>query len=212
MATHTFELRLTGFDYPPALPNDKANFRIAADVRYVDPDGTFTTDHVVMPGLDTYWECATDKSGDPNFVRSEQGAFFDMAKIDAWDSLILVFRASEVHSVNLVVFDVNRRDPWDDIKDQVGPLIEAAIGKAANLVPALPVGIAGKLGDAAEDVRAYVLKKLAGGDEILFKKSATLTAMPGPQALEQTISGRGVAGNYAVKVSLKVLAGAPVGV
>ena len=104
-----YELRLTGFSFPAVLPNDKANFRIVAEVRYVTPEGGFASDHAVLPGLDTFWECATDKAAEPNYVRADGAASFDMTKVDAWDALMLMFRATSVHSVKLTVFDVNLR-------------------------------------------------------------------------------------------------------
>lgn len=210
MAVQDYELRLTGFQFPGALPADKANFRFVIDIRYIDADGGFTTAHVVMPGLDTFWECAPDKSSAPNYVRAGKDPAFDMTAIDHWDSLILLFHATCVHSINISVFDVNRRDAWDAIKDNIGPLIGAALGKAQTALPALgPVGaaIGDRLGDAAEDVKSYALKRLAGGgDKVLFKRSSELVAPVPPQtSVPVSIAGRGSEGDYRVIVSLSVV-------
>lgn len=217
MAVQDYELRLAGFRFPDALPADKANFRFVIDIRYVDTDGAFTTAHVVMPGLDTFWECAPDKSGAPNYVRARNEAAFDMDAIDKWDSLILVFRATNVHSINVSVFDVNRRDAWDKIRDNLGPLIEAVLGKPRTVLPALgPAGatIGGRLGDAADDIRSYALKRFAGGgDMVLFKRSGDLVAPVPPQtSVRVPISGRGSEGDYTVTVSLSVVEPATAGV
>ena len=203
-----YELRLTSFNFPSALPNDKANFRIVAEVRYVTGDGAFTTDHVVMPGLDTFWECATDKSAEPNYVRADGAASIDMVKVDSWDALILMFKAASVHSVKLTVFDVNRQDAWDKIKDQLGPVLNAVLSKASAALPAIggPFGalIKNSLGGASEDVEAYLLKRLAGGgDKVLFKGSARLHTPTPPQVFTQKIAGQGSFGNYSIEVALE---------
>ena len=203
-----YELRLSGFDFPSTLPNDKANFRIVAEVRYITPDGGFATDHVVLPGLDTFWECASDKAAEPNYVRADGAASFDMVKIDAWDALILMFKAASVHSVKLTVFDVNRQDAWDKIKDHLGPVLEALMSKASAAIPALGGSIGAlvnnSLGDASEDVEAYLLKKLAGGgDKVLFKGSARLHTPTAPSAFVQRIAGQGTSGKYSLEVTLE---------
>jgi len=200
-----YELRLTSFNFPSALPNDKANFRIVAEVRYVTGDGAFTTDHVVMPGLDTFWECATDKSAEPNYVRADAAASIDMVKVDSWDALILMFKAKAVHSLKLTVFDVNRRDAWDTIKDHLGPVLDAVLSKATAALPAVgPLTLVkSTLGDASADVESYLLKKLAGsGDKVLFKGSAQLHAPAAPAPLVQTIAGQGSLGRYSIEVTL----------
>jgi len=203
-----YELRLTGFTFPGALPNDKANFRIVAEVRYITADGGFATDHAVLPGLDTFWECATDKAGEPNYVRADGSASFNMKKVDTWDALMLMFKAASVHSVKLTVFDVNRQDAWDKIKDQLGPVLDAVLSKASAALPAVggPFGslIKNSLGGASEDVEAYLLKKLAGGgDKVLFKGSARLHTPTPPSVFAQKIAGQGSFGNYSIEVALE---------
>lgn len=203
-----YELRLTGFDFPSALPNDKANFRIVAEVRYITPDGGFASDHVVLPGLDTFWECALDKSGEPNYVRAEGAASFDMTKVDAWDGLMLIFKASSVHSIKLTVLDVNRQDAWDKIKDHLGPVLEAVMSKATAAVPAIGGSfgalVKNSLGDASDDVQGFLLKKLSGaGDKVLFKGSARLHTPTAPSAFVQRITGQGTLGKYSLEVTLE---------
>jgi hypothetical protein len=203
MATHTFELRLAAFQFPAVLPNEKANFRIVVDIRYENPDGAFVTEHAVLPGLDTFWECAVDKANEPNYVRAANSASFDMSKVDEWDSLVLLFKGSRVHAINVSVLDVNRKDAWDSVKEQLGPVIETLVGRAAKALPVGPIGDA--LGAAADDVKAYALRKLAGGDKVLFKKSAPLAAVAPPGQLEQMLTGPGVGGKYTVAVTLKII-------
>jgi hypothetical protein len=203
MATHTFELRLASFDFPPALPNDKANFRVVVDVRYENAEGVFATEHAVLPGLDTFWECAPDKANEPNYVRAKNAASFDMSKVDEWDSLMLLFKGSRVHAMNISVLDVNRQDAWDAIRDNLGPVLDTVLGKATTFLPAGAIG--DSLGAAADDVKAYALRKLAGGDKVLFKRSAPLTAVAPPGQFQQTLTGAGVAGVYSVAVTLKII-------
>ena len=203
MATHTFELRLAAFQFPAVLPNEKANFRIVVDIRYENPDGAFVTEHAVLPGLDTFWECAVDKANEPNYVRAANSASFDMSKVDEWDSLVLLFKGSRVHAINVSVLDVNRKDAWDSVKEQLGPVIETLVGRATKALPVGPIGDA--LGAAADDVKAYALRKLAGGDKVLFKKSAPLAVVAPPGQLEQMLTGPGVGGKYTVAVTLKII-------
>ena len=210
MTTHTFELRLAAFQFPAALPNEKANFRIVVDIRYEDPQGAFVTEHAVLPGLDTFWECAADKANEPNYVRATNSASFDMSKVDEWDSLMLLFKGSRVYAINVSVLDVNRRDAWDSVKEQLGPVIESVVGRATKALPVGPIGEV--IGAAADDVKAYALRKLAGGDKVLFKKSAALAAVAPPGQLEQLLTGSGVGGQYTVAVTLRIVDAVPAAV
>ena len=92
MAEHA--LSLSDFAFPPNLPNSRANFRFVIDIRFEDEKGNFTTQNVVMPGLDTFWECDPGKRGDPNYVRLRNEAKFDMSPdvINEWDRLVLRLR------------------------------------------------------------------------------------------------------------------------
>jgi hypothetical protein len=215
-APPVYELRLSAFDFPATLPNNNANFRFVFDIRYVKADGSFASEHVVLPGLDAFWECDKTKASAPNFVRDAADASFDMTRLDPWESLVLIFPAVRVHSVNISVLDVDRRDAFDVIQEQLGTLIEAAIGKAASALPSRggPLAqIRETLGDAADEIQSYALKKLAGGAKakLLFKRSALLS-LPIPPATEfvQTIAGKGIAGenaigDYRVEVTLTEL-------
>ena len=79
-----YELRLSAFDFPATLPNNNANFRFVFDVRYMKADGSFASEHVVLPGLDAFWECDKTKHTAANFVRDDAAASFDMTRVDAW--------------------------------------------------------------------------------------------------------------------------------
>ena len=73
-----FEFTLAEFTFPAKLPNDKANFRFVVDLRFIDDKGRFTTEHAVMPSLDTFWECDTRRADRPNYVRKVQDSQFNM--------------------------------------------------------------------------------------------------------------------------------------
>ena len=98
MPAQDFEIRLEGFEFPRALPNNRANFRFVVDVRYKTKGDRFATETVVMPGLDTFWECGKNKKAKPNFVRDGSAPRFDMAKIDPWDRLVVRLHADAVYA------------------------------------------------------------------------------------------------------------------
>ena len=59
MATYMFELTELTF---PNLNNDNANFRLRIDVRYGTAEQELATKTVIMPGMDSYWECSTSEN------------------------------------------------------------------------------------------------------------------------------------------------------
>ncbi len=208
MPPRIFELSLTGFSFPTNLDNSKANFRFVVDIRYVNKNDEFATEHAVMPGLDTFWECDTREDDKPNYVRAIGAATFDMAKINEWDRLILLFKANDVHSIQFKVFDVNRQDIWDRIKEIAVSLLQALIGKVQSVVSStLPAAVSsspGSLGNAAEDLVSHILKRIAkSGDDVLFKGATNLTIPPGAAPTRYTIRGAGSRGNYEIDFQLK---------
>ena len=164
----TFELNLTGFKFPRNLDKDYANFRFVVDMRYAAPDGTLMTAQAVLPGLDTFWECDPTRAREPNYVRGkDEGDYgiIDMQRVDPWDKLIWMLPASKLHSIQFKVFDVNRTDGWDKIKTALSSMTAALFEDAKRFVP-------GVFGGAIDDVKSFLLKKLAGGgDKVLFKGS-----------------------------------------
>ncbi|MCH8268814.1 MAG: hypothetical protein IH846_14980 [Acidobacteria bacterium] len=125
-----------------------------------------------------------------------------------WDSLILRFKGKNVHSIQIKVFDVNREGAWEKIKEIATPIIQAVIGKARALIPsAIPGAVAfltDSLGNAAEDVEAFALKKLAGGgDKVLFRGATVLTIpAAGGEPSHNEIRGPGTKGEYTIDVKL----------
>lgn len=199
---HTFELVLTGFDFPSKLPRRKANFRFVADVRYVNGRGEHDTEHSVLPDLDRYWECDPERKGAPEYVRaSDKGklATFDMRRIDAWDRLILLVRGDSVHSVQFKVLDVNRSDGWDRLRRALGDVVATLVGRARTAVPDKAWIVSDSLGAAATDLESTLVTRLAGGDRPLFRGSCTLAG-----AGDYEVSGKGADGSYAIRCRLDV--------
>ncbi len=197
----TYELVLTGFDFPRKLPRRKANFRIVADVRYVNGRGEHDTEHSVLPDLDRWWECDPERKGSPDFVRGpERGKYatLDMSRVDDWERLVLLVRGDGIHSVQFKVFDVNRSDGWDRLRRTLGDVIQTVIGRARGYVPGKAWPLSDALGTAATDLESAVLGRLAGGDLPLFRGSARLEGSG-----DYEIAGKGVEGKYVIRCRLR---------
>ena len=200
MAERTYTLNLTGFTFPAALGNDKANFRFTADIRYLDSKGKPVEKHVVMPGLDDYWECDHRKSKEPNYVREAKDApRFNMARIDDWEKLILMVQAQAIHSVRFKVFDVDRKDAWDQVQGILGSVAAALLGGAGRLIPDVPTVSWDKtLGNATEDLESWIVQKLAAQkDQVLFRGSVRTK-----KEQEYKISGAGQHGKYELRFEI----------
>lgn len=165
-------LHLDDFKFPSDLANKRANFRFVVDVRYKDEEDKFTTENIVMPGLDTFWECDEKKSRKPNYVRDDDQPKFNMRLIDDWDKLVLRFKANKVYMMRVKVFDVDRPDIWDKISDALSNLIAAVISKGKEAVNIPGAGDA--IGSIADEINSTISKKLANGDKVLFKGSKVL--------------------------------------
>ncbi|MEK7992519.1 MAG: hypothetical protein AAB403_01825 [Planctomycetota bacterium] len=208
MPAKTFEIALAGFTFPAGLHNNRANFRFVADVRYTNKDGNFATENVVMPSLDTFWECDTGRVGSPNYVRDAGGGpSFDMNKIDDWDRLVLRFRGEMLHSVQFKVFDVNRKDAWDSIKDILGGIVSAILGKVKGLLPGAlgPAAfLSDSLGNGASDLESYLLKKIAGGGDKVLARGSVKLDLDQPGAHNRAITMPGQDGQYTIALDVLV--------
>lgn len=198
----TYELTITGFEFPLKLSRRKCNFRFVADVRYVNGRGEHDTEHAVLPDLDRWWECDPERRDSPDYVRGQEtgkSAAFDMTRIDDWDRLVLLVRGDGVHSVQFKVLDVNRSDGWDRLRRALGDIVSALMGRARSLAPEPSWVVSDALGTAATDLESALLTRLAGGTDPLFRGSTAL-ADPG----EYEVSGPGVDGRYSVSCRLAV--------
>jgi hypothetical protein len=202
----TYEILLEDFRFPRALPNSRANFRLVLDVRYVRSNGTFATEHAIMPGLDSYWECDREKKNDPDYVRgADDGASsrVDVGRLDPWDRLVMVLHANSIYAIQVKAFDVNREDVWNRLKEAAGHAVQGvlgigakAVGKAPGPVPELT---SDALGSASDELISHLLKRLGNGDRILFRGSTD-----GGEGLRE-ISGFGVDGTYSLKLRIRAL-------
>jgi len=203
-----FELNLDGFQFPQDLEDGQANFRFIVDVRYINEEDELSTSHSVMPSLDTFWECDRGKTTAPNYVR-DNGPKFNMTRIDAWDRLVLITKANSIHSVQFKIFDVDRKNFWDKVKEFIAPIIQSLFGFVAKATTgAIPKPIAfltGAFGTAIEDVESYTLKKLANGEDRLLCKG-TFDNLPKAVGVH-TIAPKtfvGSKGNYDIGLNLKI--------
>ncbi len=187
----TCELMLKRFHFPKTLSNSRANFRFIVDLRFVNDRGDFDDEHAVMPSLDTFWECDTNRQEKPNFVRdvrpsAEGAAFgsFDMRRIDGWDALILGVKAKGLHSIQFKVIDVDRADAWDWVKGILSGIMESLKYQVKKTVETTQKGeaeaqvvdktlVTGSLGAAAADLRSFTLKRLARGGKVLYRGSVS---------------------------------------
>jgi hypothetical protein len=198
----TYELVLTGFDFPKKLPRRKANFRFVADVRYVNGRGEHDTEHSVLPDLDRWWECDPERKGSPAYVRAkdrDKKASFDMSRIDDWDRLVLLVRGDGVHSVQFKVLDVNRSDGWDRLRRALGDVVATVVGRGRASVPEKAWPLSDAFGTAADDLESALVGRLAGGQDVLFRGSTSLG-----EAGSYEVKGRGLHGTYAVRCELTV--------
>lgn len=202
MATTLYTILLSHFAFPKKLPNDKANFRFVATVRYVGRLDKLLSVPVVMPGLDSYWECDARKRNDPGYVRRPGAAEFDIGAIDTWDRMVLHMKAEAVHSIQFRVFDVDRKDAWDRIESVLADFATRVVGAAPKLVPAIPLAAASDtagsaVGALADDLEVWLVQKLAAQkDRLLFRGSHFFDDPSSPAA--GLIEGRGVAGGYEI--------------
>lgn len=197
----TFQLSIAGLEFPRALSRRKSNFRIIADVRYVNGRGEHDTEHSVLPDLDRWWECDPERRDSPDYVRGAENGetvSFDMTRIDDWDRLVLLVRGDSVHSVQLKVFDVNRSDGWDRLRRALGEVVVALIGRGRTAVPERAWPLSDALGTAADDLESALVGRLAGAQDLLFRGSAALA-----EAGDYEVGGPGAFGRYAVRLELR---------
>jgi hypothetical protein len=202
----TYEILLEDFRFPRALPNSRANFRLVLDVRYLRSNGTFATEHAIMPGLDSYWECDREKKNEPDYVRgADDGASsrVDVGRLDPWDRLVMVLHANSIYGVQVKAFDVNREDVWNRLKEAAGHAVQGVLGIGAKAVGKAPTPVpeltSDALGSASDELVSHLLKRLGNGDRILFRGSTE-----GGEGLRD-ITGFGVDGTYSVKLRIRTI-------
>lgn len=209
----TATLNLSTFEFPPSLPNNRANFRLVVDVRYLNARGDFKTETAVLPGLESFLECDPGRRGTPEFVRlakedgskskSKKSAFHpavDVDRVDPWSRLAFMGRVQRIEQVRVKVLDVDRKTFVDDLTDGLGRITEAVLTDSEDTIT--DIGVVGSvIGSAADDLRSVVMRRLAGDDRLLFQGSGQ------PKRGKITIEGNGLVkadkyGAYRVVFSL----------
>lgn len=219
-----FELRLEEFLFPKKLDGGQANFRFIIDLRFINENGEHTTEQAIMPGPDTFWECDTSEQEKSNYIRDSQDedlvidsntykcSQFNKEDLHEWDRLILLVKGESLHSILFTVYDVDRKDIWDKVQkigERVFDAVLTKIGK--KIADAIPEDASSylpdSLGSADDDLRSFLLKKIAGNDDILFRRSIKLEVPtaenPNENSKKFTIQGRGIQGIYQIVFSVK---------
>lgn len=178
MPTHT--LVLERFEFPGDLEPSRANFRVVFDVKHWWRRNRDTVEvriaTAVKPGADVFWECDPGRRSRPNYRRAMDGdealPRIDVDELDAWDRDVVHVTGEGIIAVRAKVYDVDREDFFDDLRDVVDGLLGGIFGTGENaLVDAVAI-TKGAAGDAADEIRSYLVKKMTGGsDKVLFQGS-----------------------------------------
>ena len=215
-----FELRLEEFLFPKKLNGDQANFRFIVDVRFTNDQDQYTTEQAIMPGPDTFWECDPDKKKDPNYIRDSEDknleidgntyecSQFHKEDFHEWDRLILLLKGKSLHSILFTVYNVDREDIWDKMQKIGERIFEAVFSKIGKkITDSIPENLSSylpdSLGGADDDLRSFLLKKIAGSDKSLFRRSVKLEVPTAENSKEFTIQGRGTQGKYQIVFSVE---------
>jgi hypothetical protein len=164
-----FKLLLKGFEFPANLPAKNANFRFVFHLRHFDATSeTWLTTESVSPGLTTYWECDPSKAksdgSQAKYVRDGLEPRF--GAISPWDQVVLLVNSTQLFQMRVVVYDVNREDWVDKLRELGEGLIGALIGASKHLP--IPSQLAAPVGTLLERVRESVVDALAKKDTVLF--------------------------------------------
>ena len=172
-------LNLDRFVFGIKLPGNRANFRVVFDIKYWEGTGNkakLKSVNAIKPGIDTYWECDPDKAGKANFRRLGDKPEVNVEELDEWDKAVVTLSTSGFHSVRAKVFDVDREDFWDSVKDFAGSLVTGLLSAGEKSVTGvLPEAASEAVGGTVDELSSYLVKKLSGGsDRVLFQGSASL--------------------------------------
>jgi len=180
MPTHT--LVLERFEFPGDLETSRANFRVVFDVKYWSRKNKDTVEvklaTAVKPGADVFWECDPGRRSRPNYRRAMDGdeplPRIDVDELDPWDREIIHLTSEGIISVRAKVYDVDREDFFDDVRDVVDGLLSGIFGTGERALGEAVSVARGAAGDAADEIRSYLVKKMTGGsDKVLFQGSGT---------------------------------------
>ena len=179
MKEYVITLEKFSFPGPEKLDDDNANFRLQVDLRYKKANGEYSMKTVIMPSLDSYWECSikenkkVEEERKHNCFRKRNGELgefldeLDVCKVkdkDPWGSLFRV-NAQCLYELRVTLFDVDRQNWWDKFADA----LQGVFGKIVGAIPML----GGPIGEVIEEATSSVGRKLANNEsKILFTGSA----------------------------------------
>lgn len=168
-------LKLKGFVFPADLANSKANFRLFFYLRHVaEASDDWVTAEGVSPSLSGYWECDPTKahqhSASAKYIRDPQASQF--SQLSPWDELVLIVRTKKLIGLRMMVFDVNRKD-WTDTLREIGSGI---IGSVFDVAGNVNLPVVGSLsGSLLEHFKTSVLDSFAVKDDLLFAVDCDMT-------------------------------------
>lgn len=180
MPTHT--LILERFEFPGDLEPSRANFRVVFDVKHWSRKNRDTVEvkvaTAVKPGADVFWECDPGRRSRPNYRRAMDGddplPRMDVDALDPWDRQVIHLESEGIIAVRAKVYDVDREDFFDDVRDVVEGLLSGIFGTGEKALAEAVALTKGAAGDAADEIRSYLVKKMTGGgDKVLFQGSGT---------------------------------------
>jgi hypothetical protein len=164
-----FKLLLKGFEFPADLTGIHSNFRFVFQLRHFDAGSeTWVTTESVSPGLSSYWECdqakANGGSRSGKYIRD--GAQPKFRTPSPWDQVVLLVSSSELFQLRVTVYDVNREDWVDRLRELGEGLLGALVGASRGLP--IPSQLAAPVATVLERVREAAIDRLAREDTVLF--------------------------------------------
>ncbi len=199
-----FVITLSSWTFPKLDP-DKANFRFVVQLRYFTKDGSPATANNVLPSADSYWECDWRKPNDRRYVgpnvpnNSEPPGYgtVDAAKFNAYDKVAFLVQATSLQSVNVTIYDVDRKDFWDSFLAAFAKAVEGLLGR---LTEALPSSI-----DVPDIIKATIARRLAGPSDRIIGTTGILFPAANPvgnHVCNLTVKGGSYQGAYSVSLTV----------
>lgn len=210
MPTHT--LVLERFEFPGGLEPSRANFRVVFDVKYWWRRNRDTVEvklaTAVKPGADVFWECDPGRRSRPNYRRAMDGdqplPRIDVDELDPWDREVIHLTSEGIISVRAKVYDVDREDFFDDLRDVVDGILSGIFGTGEKALAEAVAITKGAAGDAADEIRSYLVKKMTGGsDKVLFQGSGTPDRRGRIEITRAGTDGKKGSGDYTIVLGVE---------
>lgn len=202
-----FEIALQTFSFPKKLSPDKANFRLVLQLRYFTERGQPALTSTVLPSLDSYYECDWRKADDIRFVgataREQKGnkkapsdyGKIDPDRLDVFDRTAFLVSARSLHSIQLSVFDVDRKDVWDALVRELSSVVPGLFDVAEDAFPA-PLHF-------SDDLRVALSRRASGpGDRLISTIGESIAAEDRELDLEFSVASGDYQGDYLFRFSI----------